>query len=223
VNKGLAIAQVLRFYGALGFERLPLCLPDTVAHNQEEKGEALERLRHHIGECTRCILSEKRKTVVFGEGNPNAELIFVGEGPGKDEDIQGRPFVGEAGRLLTRLIERMGFKREEVYIANIVKCRPPGNRDPKEDEVATCIPFLKKQIEIIQPRVIMALGRVAVQSLLQNEKPISRIRGHFTKYEGIDVMPTFHPAYLLRNPKDKIVVWGDALKVLEKLGREAPA
>lgn len=222
MTRGQAITQVLRFYGALGFERLPLCLPDTAAHSADEKGEALERLRHHIGECTRCRLSEKRKTVVFGEGHPSAELMFIGEGPGKDEDVQGRPFVGEAGKLLTRLIERMGLKREEVYIANIVKCRPPGNRDPQEDEVELCIPFLKKQIKIIEPKVIMTLGRIAVQNLMGTTAPISRLRGKFTRYEDVDVMPTFHPAYLLRNPRDKMLTWADAQEVLRKLGRQAP-
>ncbi len=222
MQKTRALTQVLRFYNALGFERLPLCLPDTAAHSSDEKGEALERLRHHIGDCTRCRLSEKRTNVVFGEGNPDAELMFIGEGPGRDEDIQARPFVGEAGRLLTRLIERMGFRREDVYIANIVKCRPPGNRDPQDEEIIACIPFLKKQISIIAPKVIMSLGRVSAQTLLGSKTPISRLRGRFSRFDDIDLMPTFHPAYLLRNPKDKMLVWGDAIKVLEKLGREAP-
>lgn len=212
---------MLEFYGALGFERLPLFIPEKKAASPAEKAEALERVRLELGDCTRCRLSAGRKNIVFGEGNPSASLMFVGEGPGREEDLAGRPFVGDAGKLLTSLISRMGFQRDEVYIANVVKCRPPMNRDPQEDEILTCIPFLKKQIAVISPEVIMTLGRIAAHSLLGVKTPISRLRGKFADFGGIPVMPTFHPAYLLRNPKDKMLVWADAQKVLELLGREA--
>jgi len=213
------LIRVLEFYEALGIDSLPLEIPDTVVGSAEQKAEALERLRGQIVGCSKCGLCGERKTVVFGEGNPDAELMFIGEGPGREEDIQGRPFVGEAGRLLTRLINRMGFDREEVFIANVVKCRPPGNRDPREDEIEACLPYLKKQIEIIAPRVIMSLGRISTQTLLQTKTPISRLRGKFARFADVDLMPTFHPAYLLRNPKDKMLVWSDAQKVLARLGR----
>lgn len=184
-----------------------------------DKDRALKQLREDIGDCTRCKLHKERKNVVFGEGSSDARLMFVGEGPGRDEDIQARPFVGEAGKLLTRLIEKMGMKREDVYIANIVKCRPPFNRDPEGDEIATCKPFVERQAEIINPGVIMSLGRVSAQSILGIKMPISRMRGNFFSFNEIPLMPTFHPAYLLRNPKDKWLVWDDAQKVLEKLNR----
>lgn len=183
-----------------------------------EKSVLLKGLRDGIGECVRCKLSAQRKNIVFGDGNPEARLMFVGEGPGREEDIQGLPFVGDAGMLLTKLIEKMGLDRKDVYIANIVKCRPPGNRDPEEDEVAICRQFIEAQIEIIKPEVIMTLGRIALQTLLQNPKlKISASRGKFLDYHGIPVMPTFHPAYLLRNPRDKWLTWADAQKVMEML------
>ncbi|MBI5638799.1 MAG: uracil-DNA glycosylase [Nitrospirae bacterium] len=172
-----------------------------------------------MGDCLRCNLSKNRKHIVFGEGNPSARLMFIGEAPGKEEDIQGLPFVGEAGMLLTRLIEKMGLKRADVYIANIVKCRPPMNRDPEKEEIATCRGFLERQIEIIQPEVIMTLGRIALQALMDNpELKISAVRGKFFDYRGIPVMPTFHPAYLLRSPGEKIKTWADAQKVMKRLG-----
>ena len=217
------IVKVLKFYGALGFERLPLEMPVASYGSSADKAEALERLRLDIGECLRCKLSMGRKNVVFGEGNPDARLMFIGEGPGKEEDMKARPFVGDAGQLLDRLINRMGLNREEVYIANVVKCRPPGNRDPEEDETATCIPFLKAQIGIIQPEVIMTLGRISAHALLGTSTPISRLRGKWMELDGVPVMPTFHPAYLLRNPKDKNLTWADAVQALKKLGLEVPA
>ena len=182
-----------------------------------DKDRALQQLKEEIGDCTRCKLHKERKNIVFGEGSSGARLMFIGEGPGRDEDIQARPFVGEAGKLLTKLIEKMGMKREDIYIANIVKCRPPFNRDPEEDEIATCKPFVERQAEIINPKVIMSLGRVSAQSLLGMKIPIGRMRGNFFSFNEIPLMPTFHPAYLLRNPKDKWLVWDDAQKVLEKL------
>lgn len=186
---------------------------------QPEHGRqaSLQELREDIGDCTRCKLCRNRKNIVFGEGSPDSKIMFIGEGPGRDEDIQARPFVGEAGQLLTRIIEKMGLKRQEVYIANIVKCRPPNNREPEEEEIATCRPFVERQIEIIKPSVIVCLGKVATQSLLRARTPISKTRGNFLDYKNIPVMPTFHPAYLLRNPKDKWLTWDDMKKVIEKL------
>jgi DNA polymerase len=159
---------------------------------------------------------------VFGVGNPSAELMFVGEGPGADEDVQGEPFVGRAGQLLTKMIEAMGFARSQVYIANVVKCRPPGNRDPEPDEIEACEPFLKAQIAAIRPRVIVALGRFAVQTLLRDTTPISRQRGRWREYEGVKLMPTFHPAYLLRNPAEKKPAWDDLQLVMKEFGKAPP-
>jgi uracil-DNA glycosylase len=180
---------------------------------------SLDELRAVIGDCRRCKLCVGRTNLVFGVGNPNASLMFVGEGPGRDEDLKGEPFVGRAGQLLTDIITKgMGLKRQDVYIANVVKCRPPENRNPEPDEVATCEPFLKKQIELIDPEVIVALGKFAVQTLLQSKMPITKLRGQWHTYQGIKLMPTFHPAYLLRNPGDKKLVWEDIKKVIEALG-----
>jgi DNA polymerase len=242
-NKAVVIKELrkaMEFYGELGFEYLPVnkadieqylsnvseVIPDFTKSNEQvvlndsdiqNQKEALNRLREEIGDCARCKLSEGRKNIVFGEGNPDADLMFVGEGPGRDEDVQARPFVGDAGKLLTKLIVKLGLKREDVFIANIVKCRPPYNRNPEGDEIAECRPFLEKQIEIIKPRVIVCLGKVSMNALLNVHTPISRMRGNFTDYKGIPVMPTFHPAYLLRNPKDKWLTWDDMQKVMEKL------
>lgn len=178
----------------------------------------LDDLRAAIGDCRRCKLWSGRTHLVFGVGNPKARLMFIGEGPGRDEDLQGVPFVGRAGQLLTDIITKgMGMKREDVYIANVIKCRPPENRNPEPDEVESCEPFLKKQIELIRPEVIVALGKFAVQTLLQSKVPITRLRGTWHEYHGIKLMPTFHPAYLLRNPGDKKLVWEDIKKVLQEL------
>jgi len=181
------------------------------------KARALEKLKGEIGDCTRCKLCKGRQNLVFGVGNPDAKLMFIGEGPGRDEDIQGEPFVGRAGQLLTKIIQAMGHKRSDVYIANIVKCRPPNNRNPEPDEVATCKPFLIKQVEIIRPRVIVCLGSVAAQNLLETDTKITRIRGKFTEWQGTPVMPTYHPAFLLRNPNMKKPVWEDMQQVMELL------
>ncbi|MCK6552586.1 uracil-DNA glycosylase, partial [Myxococcota bacterium] len=174
--------------------------------------------------CDRCKLARLgRSQVVFGVGNPTAELMFVGEGPGGDEDRIGEPFVGKAGQLLTKIIEAgMGIPRGDVYIANIVKCRPPNNRDPEPDEVEQCEPFLHAQIAAVQPKVIIALGRYAAQTLLRSTTPITRLRGKWAAYQQIPVMPTYHPAYLLRNPEEKRAVWEDVQEVLKKLGRPVP-
>jgi uracil-DNA glycosylase family 4 len=207
------LKAMLEYYRALGIEALQVELPKAEV--------TLEDLRSEIGDCVLCKLSKHRKSLVFGEGNPQARLMFIGEAPGREEDQQGRPFVGDAGMLLTRLIERMGLKREEVYIANIIKCRPPMNRDPEEEEVASCRSFIERQISIIGPEVIVTLGRIALQTLMENPGlKITQVRGHFTEFRGIPVMPTFHPAYLLRNPKDKWLTWSDMQKVMKRLGLE---
>ena len=215
------IKDALEFYLALGYERMPVHLKvDRGRRGVADKESSMVLLRDEIGDCRRCKLSQKRTHIVFGEGNADARLMFIGEAPGREEDIQARPFVGEAGMLLTRLIEKMGLKRENVYIANIVKCRPPLNRDPERDEIEQCRGFLERQIDIISPDIIMSLGRIAASTLMGNEKlKITAIRGKIFDYRGIPLVPTFHPAYLMRNPKDKWLTWNDAQKVLEILER----
>jgi len=185
----------------------------------------LEDLRKSIGDCKKCKLCQNRTHLVFGEGSPEARLVFVGEGPGREEDLEGRPFVGEAGRLLTRIIENgMGLRREEVYICNIVKCRPPNNRDPEADEIDACIPFLKQQLNLIRPQVICTLGRVAVRELLDKEFKITKQRGNWYSFMDIPLMPTFHPAYIIRNPSRerqlKGLVWEDIQKIMKHMGLE---
>jgi uracil-DNA glycosylase len=188
-----------------------------------EQTADLAALREFIGECTRCKLAPKRTNIVFGVGNPKADLMFVGEAPGADEDLRGEPFVGRAGQLLTDIIERgMGMRRAEVYICNVIKCRPPDNRNPEGDEVAACEPFLLRQIDLVRPRVIVGLGTFAVQAVLKLKTPISKLRGIWHEVRGIKMMPTFHPAYLLRNPSDKRLVWADIQEVMRVLGRPIP-
>ena len=182
-----------------------------------ENSSGLESVRTELGDCRRCPLGGLRHRLVFGEGNSHAELVFVGEAPGADEDAQGRPFVGRAGQLLTRIIVAMGLKREEVYICNILKCRPPGNRNPRPEEIAACEPFLIRQLEAIRPRVICALGSFAAHTLLKSEAPITVLRGRFHSYQGIPLMPTYHPAYLLRNPGAKKQVWEDVRTIMKVL------
>lgn len=178
---------------------------------------SLEAIREDIGDCHRCKLHEQRRTIVFGEGNPKARLVFIGEGPGAEEDSTGRPFVGRAGQLLDRIIAAIGLKREDVYIANIVKCRPPGNRTPESDEVETCEPFLFRQLAFIKPKVIVALGSPAFQCLLRTRESITRSRGEWRDLNGVRLMPTFHPAFLLRSPDKKREVWEDMKKVRDYL------
>jgi DNA polymerase len=193
--------------------------PDSSATHQAKN---LDELRAAIGDCQRCKLWSGRTHLVFGVGNPRAQLMFVGEGPGRDEDLQGEPFVGRAGQLLTDIITKgMGLKREDVYICNVVKCRPPENRNPEPDEVASCEPFLKKQVDLVKPEIIVGLGKFAVQTLLQTKIPITRIRGNWYSYHGIKLMPTLHPAYLLRNPVDKKLVWEDIKKVMKEMSGES--
>ena len=192
---------------------------DLFAQPGLAQAKSLETLRAHIGDCQRCKLAPGRTNLVFGVGSPNAELMFVGEGPGHDEDLQGEPFVGRAGQLLTEIITKgMKLRRQDVYIANVVKCRPPGNRNPEPDEIGSCMPFLIRQIELVRPQVIVALGTFAAQTLLGVRTPITRLRGVWHDYRGVKVMPTFHPAYLLRNPADKKLVWADIKSVMAELG-----
>jgi uracil-DNA glycosylase len=180
---------------------------------------SLAAVREELGDCTRCKLSGGRKNIVFGVGNPSADLVFVGEGPGADEDARGEPFVGAAGQLLDKMIAAMGYARSDVYICNVIKCRPPYNRNPEPDEVAACEPFLKGQLGAIKPRMIVALGKFAAQSICREQTPISRLRGNFRTYEGIQVMPTYHPAFLLRTPEAKRQAWSDLQAVLAALAR----
>lgn len=200
----------------------PLTVPGEAGRAGRDNGAielTLAAIRDDLGECRRCRLCEGRKNIVFGQGNPGAALMFVGEAPGADEDVQGLAFVGRAGQLLTDMVEKgMKLKRSDVFIANVIKCRPPGNRPPEADEIATCQPFLEAQINAIQPRVIVALGATAAKFMARTAEPISRIRGRFASWDGIPVMPTYHPAYLLRNPAAKKTVWEDLKLVMDLLG-----
>jgi DNA polymerase len=180
--------------------------------------DTLPKIQTDLGDCTRCKLHRGRTKLVFGDGNPKAELVFVGEGPGRDEDAQGLPFVGRAGKLLTQMIEAMGLQRQDVYICNVVKCRPPENRTPEKDEVETCSPFLLRQLDAISPRVIVCLGSIAAQTLLETNRGISHFRGEWLDFRGRKLMATYHPAYLLRNPSAKSEVWKDLQKVMAVLG-----
>ncbi len=209
---GQIVAQIkahLRYQKGLGIHTL-------LSRRATRPLITLEAIRSELGECTRCRLHEGRQSLVFGEGNPHARLVFVGEAPGREEDLQGRPFVGQAGALLTRIIEAIDLTREEVYIANIVKCRPPQNRNPQPDEIRTCLPFLRKQLEVIRPKIICALGTFAAQTLLETEERISLLRGKFYAYQGAQLMPTYHPAFLLRNPQFKKDVWEDMKAIREE-------
>lgn len=182
------------------------------------EGDTLLKIREDLGDCTRCKLHKTRTNIVFGDGNPNAQLVFVGEGPGHDEDVQGLPFVGRAGKLLTQMIEAMGLQRKDVYICNVVKCRPPENRLPEKDEVVQCSPFLLRQLDTINPKVIVCLGACAAQTLLETNRGISQFRGEWLEFRGKKLMATYHPAYLLRNPNAKSEVWKDLQKVMAVLG-----
>lgn len=186
------------------------------------ENDTLLRIREDIGDCTRCKLHKRRNKIVFGDGNPKAQLVFIGEGPGADEDVQGLPFVGRAGKLLTQMIEAMGLQRKDVYICNVVKCRPPENRAPEPDEVEVCSPYLVRQIDVINPKVLVCLGAVAAKTLLQTTRGITQFRGQWLEWRGRKLMATYHPAYLLRNPPAKADVWKDLQKVMEELGLPAP-
>ncbi len=210
------LAEQLTFFSELGVTHLDIRERESQV-TESQPAISLADIREELGECTRCKLHSGRIQIVFGTGDPNADLMFVGEAPGADEDRQGEPFVGKAGQLLTKIIAAIDLSRDQVYIANILKCRPPNNRDPQPDEVASCEPFLFKQIDSIQPMMIVALGKYAAQTLLRSTVPISRLRGRFFSYHGVPLMPTFHPAYLLHNPGGKREVWEDMQKVRDTL------
>jgi DNA polymerase len=194
--------------------------PSLFESMEKVANDSLPMIREDLGECTRCKLHRTRHKIVFGDGNPKAQLVFVGEGPGADEDAQGLPFVGRAGKLLTQMIEAMGLQRKDVYICNVVKCRPPENRQPEEDEVTTCSPYLLRQIDTIAPKVIVCLGATAAKTLLQTNRGISQFRGEWLEFRGRKLLATYHPAYLLRNPPAKSEVWKDLQKVMAVLGLE---
>lgn len=206
----------------LPMEQISRLQPDSGLPALQDIRESLEQIRADLGDCHRCSLGGQRTNLVFGVGNPLARLVFVGEAPGREEDLKGEPFVGEAGQLLTKIIQAMGFERDQVYICNVLKCRPPGNRNPHHEEVESCGPFMLRQVKAIAPTVIVGLGTFAVQTLLQSKEPISRLRGHFHDYHGIPLMPTFHPAFLLRNPEKKREVWADMQQVMRLLDKDAP-
>jgi DNA polymerase len=229
-----ALAARLQYYRDLGitefYRRTPLDLPASaqaspspdhlpvLSASATDKAAALRAIREDLGDCTRCILHKGRKNLVFGVGNPEAELMFVGEGPGADEDEQGEPFVGRAGQLLNNMIAAMGLRREDVYIANVVKCRPPNNRTPEREECDTCSPFLLRQIEAIRPKVIVALGAVAAKNLLSINDSMSNLRGRFYDFRGMKLAVTYHPAFLLRDPRQKKETWKDLQMVMQYLG-----
>jgi uracil-DNA glycosylase family 4 len=206
---------VAQLKGHLKYQK-DLGIHTLLSQGKRKKHLTLEDIIREIGACTRCRLHEGRNQLVFGEGDPHAALVFVGEGPGREEDLQGKPFVGRAGELLTRIIEAIDLTRDEVYIANIVKCRPPNNRDPRPDEIQTCLPFLLKQLDAIRPQIICCLGTFAAQTLLGTEEKISALRGRFHPYRGAKLMPTYHPAFLLRNPQFKKAVWEDMKMIMEE-------
>ena len=195
-------------------------VPSLFEATSKIAGDTLPVIREDLGDCTRCKLHTTRNKIVFGDGSSKAELVFIGEGPGADEDAQGLPFVGRAGKLLTQMIEAMGLQRQQVYICNVVKCRPPGNRQPEKDEVEACSPFLFRQLDALKPKVIVCLGATAAQTLLQTNRGISHFRGEWLEYRGYKMIATYHPAYLLRNPAAKGDVWKDLQKVMAELGLE---
>jgi DNA polymerase len=202
--------------------RSTLPIPEPVVARDPGEPPRLDEVRRALGDCKRCKLCSGRKNLVFGVGNPKARLVFVGEGPGAEEDNQGIPFVGAAGQLLTKMIAAMGYSRDEVYICNVVKCRPPGNRNPEPDEIEACQPFLEAQLNAIRPSVIIALGKFAAQTLLRTNTPITRLRGQWREYVGVPLMPTFHPAYLLRNPAEKKAAWTDLQAVMARFPKPGP-
>jgi DNA polymerase len=213
-----SVLQRLEFFRDLGVRELFLDSPPAVPALVAGSMPDLASLQKFLEGCPRCKLASSRRTIVFGQGNPKAELMFVGEAPGREEDEQGLAFVGRAGQLLTKIIEAIGRKREDVWISNVLKCRPPDNRNPERDEVEACLPFLEEQIRLISPRVIVALGAFAVQALLETDEPIGRLRGRWQTARGVRVMPTFHPSFLLRSPERKKDVWEDMKKVRDFLG-----
>lgn len=210
-----SIKSYIELNRASGIDEIFISGRPTIHDSRSTNG--LDSLKNEVLTCKRCSLHKTRRNVVFGSGSNRAKLMFIGEAPGEDEDIQGLPFVGRAGQLLTKIIEAMGLKREDVYIANILKCRPPNNRIPLPAEITECEDNVKAQVEFIRPKIICTLGKFASQTFLRTGTPISVLRGHFQEYNGIKVMPTFHPAYLLRNPNDKKLVWQDMKKIMKEL------
>ena len=208
-----SLRQHLSYQAIMGLEWLPSKWATTI----KAQPESMDEIRVDLGECIRCRLHSHRTHIVFGEGNPSAKVVLVGEGPGREEDRMGRPFVGPAGKLLDRIIASMGWRRQEVYICNVIKCRPPKNRDPLPDEIEACGPFLRRQLQAIRPQAILALGSFAAQFLLSSQQPISRLRNQVHQFEGIPVVPTYHPAYLLRNPLQKRQAWKDVQLLLSLL------
>jgi DNA polymerase len=230
LETALQVRSLLQDLQTLGVEEVPLvdipeilppCAPGEVGMDRGGESpcrqETLEEIRAELEDCRRCALCKGRRNLVFGVGDPHARVVFVGEAPGREEDEKGEPFVGEAGRLLDRILFAMGLRREEVYICNVIKCRPPGNRDPGPEEIEACEPYLKRQLAAIRPQLIVTLGRFAAQSLLRDGSPIGRLRGTWREYEGIPLMPTYHPAYLLRNPVGKREAWEDMKQVMTRL------
>lgn len=226
ISQGRAILEDLQRWGFESVIPLPAEKTASIAvHPQQgpatsDSSETLIELETRLSGCRLCPLSEQRKNIVFGAGNPLARLVLVGEAPGHEEDETGVPFVGEAGKLLEKILIAMHLSREEVYICNVIKCHPPGNRDPLPVEIAACEQFLKQQLVLIQPELIITLGRFATQTLLKTAEPIGKLRGHWHEYEGIPLMPTFHPAYLLRNPAGKKPVWHDMQQVMQRLSKK---
>jgi DNA polymerase len=209
----------LEYIKKMGIDSIFVSASDSEEGSQL-KVQTLEEVRRELGDCQRCKLHRTRRTLVFGEGNEKARLMFIGEGPGYDEDVQGKPFVGKAGQLLTKIIQSIHLQREEVYIANIIKCRPPQNRNPEPDEIRSCYPYLLKQIQAIQPKIICALGTFAAQTLLDTHAKITALRGRIFELKGIKVFPTYHPAFLLRNPERKREVWEDMKQIYEWMTKE---
>ncbi len=218
------LIEYLKFLKDLGIEEFPkvsLKVSKPVEKTQESVETVFKKMALQVANCKVCPLHQKRLNSVFGEGNPYTDLMFIGEAPGGDEDKQGRPFVGRAGQLLTKIINAMGLERSDVYIANVIKCRPPFNRDPEPEEIAACWHFIEKQIEMIKPKVICTLGRISTKTILMTTEAISRLRGKFGEYKGIKVMPTYHPSYLLRNPSAKKLVWEDMKKIMAFLAEHS--
>ena len=211
------IFDQLVFFRDIGIESLDIGTAYGMKQRKQKEECSLDDIRNELGNCQRCQLASTRTNIVFGSGDPNARLVFVGEAPGADEDAQGLPFVGRAGQLLTKIIESIGIKREDVYICNVLKCRPPGNRNPERIEVETCSPFLKHQLRTIQPEIVCCLGTFAAQTILGMNEPISKLRGRFHDIDGMRFIATFHPAYLLRNPSKKREVWEDMKQIRDRL------
>ncbi len=212
------LKSYIEYLKGIGVDTIPFS-EDAPRCNIRSKIKILKEIREELGDCKRCKLYRTRNKIVFGEGNPEAKLMLIGEGPGYDEDIQGKPFVGKAGQLLTKILQAINLQRDEVYITNIIKCRPPQNRNPEYEEIESCYPFLLKQINAIQPKIICALGTFSAQTLLKTDAKITSLRGKLFQFSGIKVIPTYHPAYLLRNPEKKRDVWDDIKKVANELAK----